>query len=138
MPFVDNWATCDSLSPKCFRRHRKELRGEIDRWIVSSHPYAVRFAIKLLMTEYLDDSFLPSDPARLTEIQTDEYYIRMMIAWYFATALAKRYDDILPYLRGNRMDPKTRAMAIRKALESYRITDEQKAELRMTVREKRV
>ena len=129
LPFVDNWATCDSLSPKCFRRHRVELRGEIDRWLALPHTYTVRFAIKLLMTEYLDDGFLPSDADRLAAIRSEEYYIRMMVAWYFATALAKRYDDVLPYLRGDRLDPWTKAMTIRKARESYRVTDAHKAEL---------
>ena len=116
LPYVDNWGTCDSMSPKCFRRHRSELRR-------------VRFAIRMLMNEFLDDEFSPDDLARLAAIQTEEYYIRMMVAWYFATALAKRYQAILPYLRENRLDPVVKAMAIRKARESFRISQEQKDEL---------
>lgn len=129
LPYVDNWGTCDSMSPKCFRRHRSELRREIDRWLASPHVYAVRFAIRMLMNEFLDDEFSPDDLARLAAIQTEEYYIRMMVAWYFATALAKRYQAILPYLRENRLDPVVKAMAIRKARESFRISQEQKDEL---------
>ena len=129
LPYVDNWGTCDSMSPKCFRRHRSELRREIDRWLASPHVYAVRFAIRMLMNEFLDDEFSPDDLARLAAIQTEEYYIRMMVAWYFATALAKRYQAILPYLRENRLDPVVIAKAIRKSRESFRISQEQKDEL---------
>ena len=128
LPYVDNWATCDSLSPKCFRRHHAELRCEIDRWLASAHPYTVRFAIRMLMNEFLGEDFLPSDAERLAAIRTEEYYIRMMVAWYFATALAKRYDDVLPYLE--RLDPWTKAMTIRKARESYRVSDDRKEELK--------
>ena len=126
LPYVNNWATCDSLSPKCFRKHHAELRREIDRWLASPHIYVVRFAIKTLMNEFLGDDFLPDDPARLAAFQTDEYYLQMMIAWYFATALAKRFDDILPYFRTGALDPTIRKMAVRKAKDSFRITKEQK------------
>ena len=126
LPYVNNWATCDSLSPKCFRKHHAELRREIDRWLASPHIYVVRFAIKTLMNEFLGDDFLPDDPERLAAFQTDEYYLQMMIAWYFATALAKRFDDILPYFRTGALDPTIRKMAVRKAKDSFRITKEQK------------
>lgn len=126
LPYVDNWATCDSLSPKCFRKHHAELRKEIDRWLSSPCVYVVRFAIKTLMAEFLDADFLPNDPERLAAIQTDEYYLQMMIAWYFATALAKRYDDILPYFKTGVLNSTIRKMAVRKAKDSYRITKEQK------------
>ena len=132
LPYVDNWATCDSLSPQCFRRHHTELRREIDRWLASAHPYTVRFAIRILMNEFLGADFLPFDAERLAAIRTDEYYIRMMVAWYFATALAKRYDEILPYLEC--LDPWTKAMTIRKARESYRVSDDRKAELQRLLR----
>ncbi len=123
---VDNWATCDSLSPKCFAKHHPELRREIDRWLRSPHVYVVRFAIKTLMNEFLGADFLPTDPERLAAYQTDEYYLQMMIAWYFATALAKRYDDMLPYFRTGVLAPAVRKMAVRKAKDSFRITKEQK------------
>lgn len=130
LPYVNNWATCDSLSPKCFRRHHADLRREIDRWLASPHTYTVRFAVKLLMNEFLGDDFSLTDAERLSSIRTEDYYIRMAVAWYFATALAKRYDEILPYLTANRLDPWTKTMAIRKARESYRVTGGQKAELK--------
>ena len=135
LPHVNNWATCDSLSPKCFRRHHIELRREIDRWLASPHTYTVRFAVKLLMTEFLGDDFSPTDAERLSTIRTDDYYIRMAVAWYFATALAKRYDEILPYLTKDRLDPWTKTMAIRKARESYRVADHHKAELKRLLTE---
>lgn len=126
LPYVDNWATCDSLSPKCFQKHRPELRKEIDRWLCSPHTYVVRFAIKTLMTEFLGDDFLPTDPERLAAYQTGEYYLQMMIAWYFATALAKRPDDIFPYFRTGVLNPAVRKMAVRKAKDSFRIPKEKK------------
>ena len=129
LPYVNNWATCDSLSPKCFKKHRLVLRNEIDRWLCSPHTYVVRFAIKTLMNEYLDADFSPDDPARLAAFQTDEYYLQMVIAWYFATALAKRYDEILPYFRAGVLEPTIRKMAIRKAKDSFRLTKEQKEAL---------
>lgn len=129
LPYVDNWATCDSMSPRCFRKHHRELRPEIDRWLASEHPYAVRFAVKLLMNEFLDGDFLPEDPERLCRVPTDEYYVRMAIAWYFATGLAKRYEIFLPYLRADALDGETRRLAIRKARESLRLTAGQKEEL---------
>ncbi len=129
LPYVNNWATCDSLSPKCFKKHRLVLREEIDRWLCSPHTYVARFAIKTLMNEYLDVDFLPSDPERLAAFQTDEYYLQMVIAWYFATALAKRYDEILPYFRTGVLEPTIRKMAIRKAKDSFRLTKEQKENL---------
>ncbi len=129
LPYVNNWATCDSLSPKCFRRNHAGLRREIDQWLASRHPYAQRFAVKTLMSEFLGSDFSSSDPARLAAIVTDEYYLQMVIAWYFATALAKRYEEIIPYFRAGRLDPQIRAMALRKARESYRISEAQKREL---------
>ena len=98
LPYVDNWATCDQTSPKVFRKHRKELLDAIRRWIESDHPYTVRFAIKMLMEHFLDEDFDPAYPEMVAEVRSEEYYIRMMIAWYFATALAKQYEAVLPYL----------------------------------------
>lgn len=130
LPYVDNWATCDLMTPKVFRKHRKELLTEIKRWLASEQTYTIRFGIKMLMTFYLDEEFKPEYPDMVAAIHSTEYYVNMMIAWYFATALAKQYDAVFPYLTNHRLDVWTHNKAIQKGIESYRITDEQKAELR--------
>ena len=130
LPYVDNWATCDQTSPKVFRKHRKELLDAIRRWIESDHPYTVRFAIKMLMEHFLDEDFDPAYPEMVAEVRSEEYYIRMMIAWYFATALAKQYEAVLPYLEQKKLDVWTHNQTIQKAVESYRITDKQKEYLK--------
>ena len=130
LPFVDNWATCDQLSPKVFKKNRDALLPCLRKWISSDHTYTVRFAIGMLMQHYLDDAFDPSYPELITSVQSEEYYVRMMIAWYFATALAKQYDAVLPFLEERRLDPWTHNRTIQKAVESYRITPEQKTYLR--------
>ena len=130
LPYVDNWATCDQTSPKVFRKHRKELLESINRWIESEHTYTVRFAIKMLMEHFLDEDFDPIYPEMVATVRSEEYYIRMMIAWYFATALAKRYDAVLPYLKQEKLDVWTHNKTIQKAVESYRITEEQKIYLK--------
>ncbi len=130
LPYVDNWATCDQTSPKVFRKHRKELLDAIRRWIESDHPYTVRFAIKMLMEHFLDEDFDPAYPEMVAEVRSEEYYIRMMIAWYFATALAKQYEAVLPYLEQKKLDVWTHNKTIQKAVESYRITEEQKIYLK--------
>ena len=130
LPFVDNWATCDQLSPKVFKKNRDALLPCLRKWISSDHTYTVRFAIGMLMQHYLDDAFDPSYPELIASVQSEEYYVRMMIAWYFATALAKQYDAVLPFLEERRLDPWTHNRTIQKAVESYRITPEQKTYLR--------
>ena len=130
LPYVDNWATCDQMSPKVFRKNRKKLLESINRWIGSEHTYTVRFAIKMLMEHFLDEDFDPIYPEMVATVRSEEYYIRMMIAWYFATALAKRYDAVLPYLKQEKLDVWTHNKAIQKAVESYRITEEQKIYLK--------
>lgn len=130
LPYVDNWATCDLMHPRVFRRHLPELLAPVQRWLGSQHPYTVRFAIGMLMSFYLDEAFQPAYPAMVAAVRREEYYVNMMIAWYFATALAKQYDAVLPYLQERRLDPWTHNKAIQKAVESYRITDGQKAYLR--------
>ena len=130
LPYVDNWATCDQMSPKVFKKHRKELLSYIKKWIKSDHTYTVRFAIGMLMQHYLDEDFDLSYPEMVAEVRSDEYYINMMIAWYFATALAKQYDNIIPYIEEKRLSPWTHNKTIQKSVESYRITDEQKNFLR--------
>lgn len=130
LPFVDNWATCDMMRPKIFKKHLPELFSQIKIWLESDNTYTVRFAIEMLMCYYLDDCFDVCYPKMVSEIRSDEYYIKMMAAWYFATALAKQYDAVIPYLEQNRLDADTHNKTIRKAIESYRITDEQKKYLR--------
>ena len=130
LPYIDNWATCDQLSPKVFKKHHSELLKTIKKWIKSSHTYTVRFGIGMLMQHYLDDDFDIKYPEMVAGIHSDEYYINMMIAWYFATALAKQYDQILPYIESHRLDDWTHQKTIQKAVESYRISDAQKNTLK--------
>ena len=130
LPYVDNWATCDQLSPKVFRKHRPELLEHIREWIASGETYTVRFAVGMLMEHFLDESFDPAYPEMVAAIRSEEYYVRMMIAWYFATALAKQYDAVLPYIRDRRLDDWNHQKTIQKAAESYRIPDERKALLK--------
>ena len=130
LPYVDNWATCDQMSPKVFKKHKEELLKQIEVWLGSDKVYTVRFAIGMLMSHFLDEDFDPSYLKTVAEIRSDEYYINMMIAWYFATALAKQYDAALPYIEERRLDIWTHNKTIQKSVESYRITDEQKAYLK--------
>lgn len=130
LPYVDNWATCDLLSPQAFKKHPPELPGEIRRWMAGRHPYTVRFGMEALMSFYLDDHFRPEYLDWVAEVRSEEYYVNTMIAWYFATALAKQYDAAVPYLQERRLAPWTHNKAIQKAIESYRVTGEQKAYLR--------
>ena len=130
LPFVDNWATCDQMTPKVFGKHKDALLPHIQNWIRSDHTYTVRFGIKMLMDHFLEDAFRPEYPKWVADIHSDAYYINMMIAWYFATALAKQYDAIVPYLQEKRLDPWTHNKTIQKAIESYRIQEEQKQYLR--------
>ena len=130
LPYVDNWATCDQMSPRVFRKHRKELVGSIREWIGSTEPYTVRFGIGMLMEHYLDGDFDPVYPEMAAAVRSEEYYVKMMTAWYFATALAKQYETVLPYIEQQRLDPWTHNKTIRKAIESFRITPEQKEYLR--------
>ena len=131
LPFVDNWATCDQMSPRVFGRHKPALLGEIRRWLDSPHPYTVRFAVRMLMQHYLDGDFDPMYPELAARLRSEDYYVRMMVAWYFATALAKQYEAVLPWLTGQRLEPWTHNMTIRKALESDRLSPEQKQTLRL-------
>ena len=130
LPFVDNWATCDQLSPKVFRKHRTELLGYIRRWLDSDHTYTVRFAEGMLMEHFLGEDFAPDYPEMVAAVRSEEYYINMMTAWYFATALAKQWDAVLPYIEGRRLDMWTHNKAIQKSVESRRITPEQKEYLK--------
>ena len=130
LPFVDNWATCDSMRPKCFRENREELITYIEKWLLSEHTYTVRFAIQLLMLYYLDEEHIESSLERVSKVKSDEYYVNMMIAWFFATALAKDFDKTVKYLEKRCLSPWIHNKTIGKACESYRITDEQKKYLK--------
>ena len=130
LPFVDNWATCDQMSPKVFKKHKEELIGHIWDWLSSGKTYSIRFAVGMLMQHYLDDAFDSAFPDVVSAIRSEEYYVNMMKAWYFATALAKRWDEALPYIEGKKLDPWTHNKAIQKAVESYRISPEQKEYLK--------
>lgn len=130
LPYVDNWATCDLLSPKIFKKHLQELLVKIRVWTVSEHTYMIRFGVGMLMSFYLDEAFELEYPEMVSGIRSDEYYVNMMIAWYFATALAKQYEAVLPFIENRRLDKWTHNKAIQKAVESCRVTDEKKAYLK--------
>ena len=130
LPFIDNWATCDLLALHMMKKHRDVFIREVFRWIESDQPYTIRFGIGMLMRHYLDEEFKPEYPEKVAAIRSEEYYVNMMRAWYFATALAKQYEKVLPFLEERRMDVWTHNKTIQKAIESCRITPEQKAYLR--------
>lgn len=130
LPFVDNWATCDSMKPKVLKKEPEKLLTHIKRWIKSKDVYAVRYAINLLMSFYLDENLKEDYLKMVSDVKSDEYYINMMRAWYFATALAKQYKATLPFIENKTLDVWTHNKTIQKAIESYRITKEQKEYLR--------
>lgn len=130
LPYIDNWATCDQLSPKVFKKYHNELFEYIKDWLKSDKVYTLRFGIGMLMEHFLDEDFDILYPEIVSKIRSGEYYINMMIAWYFATALAKQYESVIPFIENNSLDIWTHNKAIQKSIESYRITDEQKAYLR--------
>ena len=130
LPYVDNWATCDQMSPKVFKKHRQELLEKSREWIRSEHTYTVRFGIGMLMQHFLDEEYDPSYACLVAGIRSEEYYINMMIAWYFATALAKQYDSVLPFIEERALDPWVHNKTIQKAIESFRVSDRQKEYLR--------
>ena len=126
LPYVDNWATCDLLRPAAFRRNRALLAADIDRWLTSDRVYTVRFGLEMLMAHFLDEDFTPGVLDKAAALCGGEYYVNMMIAWLFATALAKQWEATLPYVRQRRLSPWVHGKTIQKAIESYRITDQQK------------
>ncbi len=126
LPYVDNWATCDSINPKILAKYPDRLIKDIKRWMTSDHVYTVRFGLKMLMSHFLDEHFKKEYLLLALKTPTEEYYLSMMTAWFFATALAKQYPCALPFLTEHRLDKATHNRAIQKAIESYRISDEQK------------
>lgn len=130
LPYIDNWATCDSMKPKVLKKEPEKLLKHIKKWINSKDVYAVRYAINLLMSFYLDENFDKNFLKIVANVRSLEYYINMMRAWYFATALAKQYEETLPYLENNLLDTWTHNKTIQKANESFRISKEQKQYLK--------
>ena len=130
LPYVNNWATCDLPAPKCFAKHKEELLPEIRRWIASEKTYTIRYGIGMLMNFYLDEDFSPEYLKLAADVRSEEYYVNMMIAWYLATALAKQWEATIPYLEERRLPEWIHRKTIQKAIESYRITPEQKVYLR--------
>ena len=130
LPYIDNWATCDLPVPKCFEKYKKELITVIPKWISTEKTYIVRYGIGLLMRFYLDEDFDPAYLELVTAVRSEEYYVNMMIAWYLATALAKQWEETIPYLEERRLPEWVHKKTIQKAVESYRITKEQKEYLR--------
>ena len=135
LPYVNNWATCDQLSPKAFAKRADSLLPYIERWLTSENPFTVRFGIGMLMRYFLEERFRPSYLERVAAIRSEEYYVNMMIAWYFATALAKQYDATVSFLEEGRLSPFVHGMTIRKAIDSYRISPKRKSYLRTLRRE---
>lgn len=130
LPYIDNWTTCDSFCPKVFAKHKEDLLPVLRRWMASDHPYTVRYGMEMLMRYYLDEDFRPEHLAWAAAVHSGEYYINMMRAWYFATALAKQPEATLPWLTARRLDVWTHNKTIQKAVESSRIPAETKAFLR--------
>lgn len=131
LPYIDNWSVCDSLRPKCFAENKEKALVFINKWINSEETYPKRFAIEMLMIYFLDDDFKAEYPELVSKANGDDYYFKMMVAWYFATALAKQYETVLPYFENRIINDKwTHNKAIQKACESYRVCDANKAFLK--------
>lgn len=129
LPYIDNWMTCDAIRPVVLKKYLKEAEAYIKKCVYSKEVYISRFGIEMLMSYYLDDDFKTKYPEWVIESRIDDYYHRMMIAWYFATALAKQYSAIFPYIRDRKLEKWTHNKAIQKAKESFRVSDERKEEL---------
>ena len=134
LPYIDNWAVCDSLRPKCFSRCREDLLKDIRTWMDSDQPYTIRFGLEMLMLHFLGEAFRPEFLTWAAAIRSEAYYVNMMLAWFFAEALAKQYAQALPYLTRHRLPVWVHNKTIQKATESYKITAEQKIYLRLLKR----
>lgn len=130
LPYVDNWAVCDIMSPKVFAKHKSELLVKIREWASSDDVYTCRFGLEMLMSHFLDKDFKPAYLKIVAAVKGDDYYVKMMVAWFFATALAKQWDASIPYIENRKLAAWTHNKTIQKAIESFRITDEQKKYLR--------
>lgn len=130
LPYIDNWAVCDTMSPKIFKKNQDKLINEIIKWSKKKDTYTIRFGIEMLMTHYLDDNYKKEYLEIPFKVKSDEYYVQMMIAWFYATALAKRWDDTIKYVESKQLDKWVHNKIIQKSIESYRITEEQKEYLK--------
>ena len=130
LPFIDNWSVCDGLKPTVLKKHRPELLERIPAWLASERPYTVRYGISMLMSHFLDGDFQPAYLDWVSALRSEEYYVNMMIAWYFATALAKQYGAAVPYIEGRRLARWTHNKSIQKAVESFRVPEERKVYLK--------
>lgn len=130
VPYINNWATCDLPLPKCFSKHKEELLPQIREWIASDHTYMIRYGLGTLMSLYLDEDFKPEYLELAASVRSEEYYVNMMMAWYFATALAKQWEATVPYIEQRKLPQWVYRKTIQKAVESYRITPEQKTYLK--------
>ena len=136
LPFVDNWAVCDTISPKIFKKHKKELIEKIKEWSQSDKTYTCRFGVEMLMTHFLDEDFKKEYLEMVANIHSEEYYVKMVIAWFFATALTKQWDYAVIYLENNRLDVWVHNKTIQKARESLRILEDKKGYLKGLKRKK--
>ena len=130
LPYVNCWPVSDQATPEVFRKNHQKLLPYLRKWIDSEHVYTARFGIRMLMNDFLDDDFKPEYPELVASKKGDDYYLRMMVAWYFATALARKYEEVIPYFENHRLDEWTHRKAIQKALESFRVTNEHKQYLK--------
>ncbi|MBQ6125546.1 MAG: DNA alkylation repair protein [Erysipelotrichaceae bacterium] len=130
LPYVDCWPVSDQATPKAFAKNHQKLLPYIRKWIASDHVYTARFGIRMLMNEFLGDDFKDEYPELVANKKGDDYYLKMMIAWYFATALAKKYNETIPFFEQRRLDEWVHRKAIQKAVESYRVSDEHKEYLK--------
>lgn len=130
LPYVDCWPVSDQATPKSFKKNHAKLLPYIRNWIASDHVYTARFGIRMLMNEFLDDDFKDEYLELVASKEGDDYYLKMMVAWYFATALAKKYDESVKYIEGRKLDDWIHKKAIQKAVESFRVTDEHKEHLK--------
>ena len=130
LPFVDNWATCDMLRPKCFKKNKEMLLRKIDMWLASEYTFTVRFGIEMLMVHFLNDSFTEEIPEKVSRIRSSEYYVNTMQAWFFAEALAKQYESVIGFIEEKRLPAPVHNMTVRKAVESRRIPYERKIYLK--------
>jgi 3-methyladenine DNA glycosylase AlkD len=130
LPYVDCWPVSDQASPKVFAKNHEKLLPLIQTWIASDHVYTKRFGIRMLMNEFLGEDFKPKYLEWVSKVEGEDYYIKMMVAWYFATALAKQYDESVVYIEERRLEPWTHKKAIQKAVESFRVSEEHKQYLK--------
>ena len=138
LPYIDNWAVCDCFKPEVFKNNKKALLPIVKEWLKSHNPWVVRYAVNMLMTHYLDDFFDVELACLVAKLSFDDYYVKMVVAWYFATALAKQYDSVLAILENKKLPTWTHNKTIQKAVESYRIPNERKAYLKtLKIKEKK-